>query len=114
MIQRAKASMAAHCEGESAPCAKTDCPRTDLRGISFGSVYGSIISRFGASGNPGTVQCNLNEYLPEEVREKGLLEMERWGLKNQLRPSSQDWERACRSPFRWAIATFVSKFVRGN
>jgi len=33
-----------------------DGPLTDLRGISFGSVHGSILSRFGASGNPGTVQ----------------------------------------------------------
>ncbi|MFW3614022.1 hypothetical protein, partial [Billgrantia antri] len=33
-----------------------DRPLMDLRGISFGSAHGSILSRFGASGNPGTVQ----------------------------------------------------------
>lgn len=57
--------------------------------------------------------CYLDEYLSEHVREKGMLEMERWGLQNQLKSNSRDWERACRSPFRWAIATFVSKIVRG-
>ena len=36
-----------------------DGPLTDLRGISLGSVHGSILSRFGASGNPGTVQCSV-------------------------------------------------------
>ncbi|WP_069385228.1 hypothetical protein [Halomonas caseinilytica] len=57
--------------------------------------------------------CNLDEYLSEQVREKGMLEMERWGLQNQLKSSTRDWEKAYRSPFRWAVATFVSKFVRG-
>lgn len=57
--------------------------------------------------------CNLNEYLSEHVRERDMLEMDRWGLQNQLRSSSKDWSRACRSPFRWAIATFVSQIVRG-
>lgn len=57
--------------------------------------------------------CNLDEYLSEHVRERSMLEMERWGLQNQLKSSSHDWERACKSPFRWAIATFVSRIVRG-
>jgi len=57
--------------------------------------------------------CSLGEYLSEHVRERSMLEMERWGLQNQLESNSRDWERAYRSPFRWAMATFVSKIVRG-
>ena len=34
-----------------------DGPLTDHMGISLGSVHGSTLSRFEASGNPGTVHC---------------------------------------------------------
>nr|WP_298411700.1 hypothetical protein [uncultured Halomonas sp.] len=57
--------------------------------------------------------CSLNRYLSEHAQEKEALELERRGLKGQLDTSSHDLERAYSNPFRWAITTAVSKFVRG-
>jgi adenine-specific DNA-methyltransferase len=49
----------------------------DLRCISLGSVHGSILSRFGASGNPGTVQKVI---FPDPATER----VEVWDTKEDI------------------------------
>ncbi|MGY6564208.1 MAG: hypothetical protein ACXIU5_05665 [Halomonadaceae bacterium] len=58
-------------------------------------------------------RCELGEFLSGLVRDVRTLELERWGLQNQLASCDSELEAAYKFPFRWAMKTFASKFLRG-
>ena len=59
------------------------------------------------------IQKPLDAQMSEKAQEIQLLEMEVWGLKNQVKQGYAEMERASRAPFLWAAATRWTRFWRG-
>lgn len=91
------------CEGKKSG---SSCP------MKVGELSPLSVERLESLANK-VIQKPLDAHMSEKAQEIQLLEMEVWGLKNQVKQGYAQMERASRAPFLWAAATRWTRLWRG-